>query len=298
MVGRLLVIGAALSAACAPRGRGTAAAPAPTVPSPDAPAGDPAAAPALGPRAPEVVRYGPSALRYVMHRRLRIQQALAGQEQTQDLGARLYVAATITGPADSVGYPATFTIDSIVPDSGTPQPVADNVRRARRLIFSGRLIARGEFLNAVPSDSALAQSLIQLVANFRDFLPRIPPEGLTLGAAWTDTVEATQKGPGSEVSRHSIIQSAATAWEDLQGTRSLRLEGSSTYRVSGAGTNAGQPFELSGAGSTTAVSFIAADGRYLGGESRDSTTLTVRLPVQGVAIPVIQVTRTAVTVLP
>jgi hypothetical protein len=234
----------------------------------------------------------------MIHRRLRIQQALAGQEQTQDLGARLYVAATITGPADSIGYPATFMIDSIVPDSGTPPPVADNVRRGRRLIFSGRLVARGEFVNAVPSDSALAQSLAQLVANFRDFFPRIPPDGLTFGAAWTDTVEATQKGAGSEVSRHSIIQSAVTAWEDIHGTRSLRLEGSSTYRVSGAGKNAGQPFELSGAGSATAVSFIAVDGRYLGGESRDSTTLTIRLPVQGVVIPATQVTRTAVTVLP
>src|SRR5207249_5709117 len=45
-------------------------------------------------------------------------------------------------------------------------------------------------------------------------------------------------------------------------------------------------------------SFIAADGRYLGGESRDSTTLTVRLTVQGVAIPVTQVTHTTVAVLP
>src|SRR5205807_4500924 len=74
--------------------------------------------------------------------------------------------------------------------------------------------------------------------------------------------------------------------------------GSQTYRVAGGGKNAGQPFELSGAGTGSGVAYFAADGRYLGGEWQDSTTLTVRLPVQGVAVPVIQVARTTVAVLP
>jgi hypothetical protein len=59
-----------------------------------------------------------------------------------------------------------------------------------------------------------------------------------------------------------------------------------------------EAWELSGAGSGSGVSYIAADGRYLGGEWQDSTTLTVRLPVQGLAVPVVQVTRISVTVLP
>jgi hypothetical protein len=302
MARRLLVIAAALTAACVSARGGTAPSPAPgATPTPASPVSEaPAAAGAATP-APfrsDVIRYGPNAMRYVVHRRLHIQQALGGQEQGQDLGARIYVAATIAGPADSVGYPATFTVDSVVPDSGTPAQVAATVSRARRLVFSGRLTARGEFVNAVASDSALAQSVVQLLAGFRDFLPRVPAEGLTPGAAWTDTLETTQKGAGAEVSRRAIVRATAGGWSDYAGTRSLRLEASSTYQVAGTGTNAGQPFELSGSGSATTVSFIAADGRYLGGESRDSTTLTVRLPVQGVAIPVIQVTRTTVAVQP
>lgn len=295
MVARLLMIGAALTAACAPRGRGTAAAPTATVPSPDTPAGDPAAAPAPGPL--EVVRYGPSALRYMIHRRLRIQQALAGQEQTQDLGARVYVAVTITGPADSAGYPAMFMVDSVVPDSGTPHPVADNIRRTRRLIFSGRLAPRGEFVNAVPSDTGLTQSVLQLVGNFRDFLPRLLIDGVRPGAAWTDTVETTQKGRDAEGSRRSVVHATAAGWEDHGGVRSLRVESTQSYSVAGSG-NLGQPFELAGAGNARGTAFIAVDGRYLGGESRDSASLTIRLPVQGVAIPMIQITRTTVTVLP
>jgi len=298
MIRRLLLAGLAFAAACAPGSRGTPPAVAPAVtPAP----GDPMTAPATeGPtaRPPDVVRYGPSALRYVVHRRLHIQQALGDQTQAQNVGARIFVATAITGPADSVGYPATFLVDSIVADSGTPPPIVDNVNKVRRLVFAGRVGPRGEFVNGLPSDSAVAQSVIQLLGNFRDFLPRLPLGGVKPGAAWTDTVETSQKGSGSEVSRRTITLSTAAGWEDRLGTRSVRVEGSQTYRVAGGGKNAGQPFELSGAGAGSGVAYIAADGRYLGGEWQDSTSLTVRLPVQGVAVPVIQVTRTTVAVLP
>jgi len=297
MIRRLLLAGTALTAACAPRsGTPTAAAPALT-PAPGASTTTPATE---GPSAhrPEVARYGPSALRYVVHRRLHIQQALGDQTQAQDVGARIFLATAITGPADSVGYPATFLVDSIVADSGTPPPIVDNVSKVRRLVFAGRVAARGEFVNALASDSAVAQSVVQLLGNFRDFLPRLPIDGVKPGAAWTDTVETSQKGSGSEVSRRTITHSTAAGWEDRLGARSVRVDGSQTYRVAGGGKNAGQPFELSGAGTGSGVAYIAADGRYLGGEWRDSTTLTVRLPVQGVAVPVIQVTRTTVAVLP
>src|SRR5205807_10338117 len=111
-------------------------------------------------------------------------------------------------------------------------------------------------------------------------------------------LEATQRGGGRAVSRRAVLRSTAAAWEDRAGARGLRLEVTSTYQVSGAGQNLGQPFDLAGSGSAAAVSYIAADGRYLGGESRDSTSLTVHLAVQGLAVPVTQVTHTTVAVLP
>jgi hypothetical protein len=298
------VLAAASVAACAGGGRSTAT-PQASVPAPGAPVtGAHPEAPSSGTAGTvaikhlDVVRYGPSALRYVVHRQLHIQQVLGEQTTAQNVGARIFVAAAITGPTDSVGYPATFVVDSIVADSGTPAPIVDNVAKVRKLVFAGRVAPRGEFVNSLASDSALAQSVVQLLGNFRDFLPRLPSDGLRPGAAWTDTVETTQKGSGSEVSRHAITQATAAAWEDYVGARRLRITGTQTYRVAGGGKNAGQPFELSGAGSGSGVSYIGADGRYLGGEWQDSTTLTVRLPVQGVSVPVVQVTRVSVAVLP
>jgi hypothetical protein len=297
-VTRRLLFAAAFAASCASGSGGTASGPALT-PSGYGPTPG-VAAPPEHPASPktDATRYGPSALRYVVHRQLHIQQALGEQVQAQDVGARIFVAVTMTGPADSLGYPTTFLVDSIVADSVTPQPVVDNIIKVRGLIFAGRMAPRGELVNVAPSDSALAQSAIQLLGNFRDFLPRLPLTGVKPGLAWTDTLETTQKGSGSEVSRRAIIRASTTPWEDHAGVRSLRVESNQTYRVAGSGKNAGQPFDLSGAGTGTGTAFIAADGRYLGGESRDSTAFTIRLPVQGVAVPVIQVTRTTVAVLP
>ena len=296
MTRKLRLLGAAFATACATGNRGTPVVSTPTAVPPAAPA--PVETVGVPARRPDAVRYGPSAMRYVVHRRLHIQQALGDQTQAQDLGAQIFVVAAITGPADSTGYPTTFVVDSIVADSGTPAPIVESVNKVRKLVFAGRVTPRGEFVNGLASDSTAAQSVVQLLGNFHDFLPRLPSDGLKPGTAWTDTVETTQRGSGSEVSRRAVTQATAAAWEDHLGTRSMRVIGSQTYRVAGGGKNAGQPFELSGAGTGSGTAIITADGRYLGGEWQDSTTLTVRLPVQGVAVPVVQVTRTTVTVLP
>src|SRR5216110_2695405 len=297
MTPRVFLVVPALGSACASHKVGTTAATTPTAPAqpastPTTPPLPPVASPSLG------VHYGPGALRYLVHRQLHIQQTLGDHVQAQNLGARIFVTMAITGPTDSLGYPTTFSVDSIVADSGTPAPIADNMVKVRKLVFAGRVARRGEFVNAVPSDSALAQSVAQLLGNFRDFLPRLPADGAKPGAAWTDTVETTQKGADATSSRRATIQATATTWPGGAGGPGLRVESSQTYHVTGSGKNAGQPYELSGEGTASGTAFLAADGRYMAGEVRDSTALIIRLPVQGVSVPVVQVTHTAVSVLP
>ncbi|HZI21545.1 MAG TPA: hypothetical protein VFD76_03485 [Gemmatimonadales bacterium] len=300
----VLVASGALAAGCATGRTGTSLAP-PATPSPSSPSPAVSPPPPAPPAAPtthgsDPVRYGPSALRYVVHRQLHIQQSLGDQIQIQNVGARIFVAVTISGPADSVGYPTTFTVDSIAADSGMPPVIADNITKVRKLVFAGRVVRRGEFVNAVASDSALAQSqsVGQVLGNFRDFLPRLPLEGLKPGATWTDTVTTTQKGSDAAGSRRSIVHATAMEWPVTSGRPSLRVETTQTYEVTGSGKNTGQPYELSGTGTASGTAFITTDGRYLGGEARDSTTLTIRLPMQGMAVPVIQVAHTTVAVLP
>lgn len=285
-----------LIAGCAQGSGGGTKEPAPA-PAPGTP--PPAAAAPVEPRPPSgTVRYGPSAMRYLVYRRLRIQQTFSGQPQRQDLGARVFVSVVITGPADIVGYPATFTVDSVLADSGTPQPIADNMSKVRALVLAGRLAPRGDFQGSTASDSMGAPSIAQVVGNFRDFLPRIPALGAKNGTAWSDTVSITQRSGGGAVSRRATAHSRATGWEDHAGTRSLHIESNATYTLTGSGENGGQSFQVSGTGTTTSRAFIAEDGRYVGGESQDSTNLTVTLPAQGLTIPVTQVLHSSVVVQP
>src|SRR2546429_7897423 len=247
MTPRVLLGVTALASSCASTRVGTTAATTPTAPAqpastPTTPPLPPVASPSLG------VHYGPGALRYLVRRRLHIQQTLGDQVQAQNLGARIFVTMAITGPADSLGYPTTFSVDSIVADSGTPAPIADNMVKVRKLVFAGRVARRGEFVNAVPSDSALAQSVAQLLGNFRDFLPRLPADGAKPGAAWTDTVETTQKGADATSSRRATIQASATTWQDGAGGPGLRGGAGQAYHVTGGGKEAGQPPALSGGG--------------------------------------------------
>ncbi len=266
------------------------------VPSPSAQASKPAPAHAAKPAPlPDFVRYGPSAMRYVVHRELHVEQAYGGKQQSQDLAALIYVRVSISGPADTGGYPVSFIVDSVVPDSGMPQVVSDNMARVRALMFRGRLRSDGDFRGNVQMDTTIAQSIAQFVANFHDFFPRIPAAGVRVGEQWTDTVAGSQRAGESEVTRRAVVYSQASAWDVRNGTRSLRIEATTSYTVSGAGQNSGQPFEMSGGGATASQAFLAEDGRFLGGESRDSTDMTISLPVQGLAIPVRQRSHSTIT---
>ena len=290
---RVLLVAAALTAlSCAPK---PSSAPTPANP-PGAPPPPPPPPPAPPPAAAQGLRLGPSAQRYVMHTVIHIDQEFQGMHQPLDFGLRAFFGVTITGPADSSGYPTNITIDSIVPDSGTTPPMGINLGAAKALSFVGRLTPRGEFRGQSVSDSVAAQALAPIVGSFKNFFPRIPPGGLTLGATWTDTTTENDRAAGS-VTVTSINRARAAAWEDHTGTRVLRLEVTSDFTIKGSGQQAGQPFEVAGSGVRSGLDFVSVDGRYLGGESRDSTAMTITLPIQAMTIPRTQVSRTTVTVL-
>lgn len=299
MTARWHWVAVAVATACASGRGGTAATPAPAaLPSADPAAAQPASRPSAPPRVPDLLRYGPSVARYLVRRELHIQQGLGEPAQTHDLGTRTFLTLVISGPADSIGYPTTFTIDSVVGDSGIAAPFKESLDRAKRLVFSGRLAPGGEFRNAAPSDSVAAQALAQLLGGFRDFLPRIPRRGLELGATWTDTLERTQKRGGLEVTIHLVARGRAMAWEDHAGTRALRVESAGTYTLTGTGESAEQRVEVGGQGAGTTTAYLAADGRFSGAEARDSAALTFRFLNEGVTRDVIQVSRTTITLVP
>jgi hypothetical protein len=232
-----------------------------------------------------------------VHQQIHVEQEFQGQTSTVDRGIRGYVSAIITGPADSAGYPLTFTIDSIVPDSGTALPSTMNLQTVRGLTLRGRLAPTGEFRDPLPSDSGVARTFAQIIGSFQNFYPRLPAGGLAVGAVWIDTVTTTDRTV-VEVTTKSINNARAVDWEQRNGTRCLRLEVSSIYTLAGAGEQGGQVMELAGSGTRSTVQFLAADGRYLGGEVRDSAAIAITLPIQNTTVPIRQVSRSTISVLP
>lgn len=244
------------------------------------------------------IRLGPSALRYMVHQHVQMEHDRPDLPPTTVLGWRTYVAATVTGPADSAGYPTIFTIDSIVPDSGLILPPNMDVSGARGLRFLGRLTPNGEFVSDRVSDSAAAEKVAALTGRFRNFYPRIPATGIAVGDAWTDTLTLTDSTPTRVTRRRTIRQVRAAGWEELPEGRAVRLEITEQYETTDAGNAGGQPFDAKGTGVGSAVERIGAAGRYLGSVARDSANLVINLPAQGITIPRRQITTTTITVLP
>lgn len=283
-----------LAVACGGGRRSPGNLPAPT-PAPPQPA------PAVPPPGAPGLHFAPGTTRYLVRQDVHIQQDFAGLPPTIDLKYALYLTATIGTPGDSLGLPTTFTVDSIVVDSASRLPPQVDLGAARGIRVTGRLVPTGEFISGPCDTSSAAASLGNLLPRFRNFFPRLPAGGVVPQSAWTDSTMATDPANcsgGTALTTRSENRRAATTWEDRDGIRALRLETTATYQFSGSGDQSGSPFTLSGSGVGTGVQFVSSDGRYVGGEVRDSSTLTIDLPVQGVSIPRRQLAHTTVTVLP
>jgi hypothetical protein len=248
-----------------------------------------------------VLLLAPGTTRYVVRQDVHIQQDFTGVPPTIDLKYALYLTATIGGPADSTGgLPTTFTVDSIAVDSASQLPPQIDLSAARGFRVTGRLSPTGEFLSGPCDTSAAIASLGNLLPRFRSFFPRLPAGGVAPQTSWTDSTTASDSAScsgGATITTRSQNRRAATTWEEREGTRALRLESTATYQFSGSGDQGGSPFTLNGSGMGTGVQFLSNDGRYLGGELRDSSTLTIDLPAQGVTIPRRQIAHTIIAVL-
>ena len=286
----LAILGVAMACASRASGPPPVTPPGPSTRVPDAPP---------PPSAPRPVRFGPSALRYVIRRQISATQTFQGQTSSSRLGFRLFVHATVRGPADSLGYPATFTVDSIVADSGVTLPVTINLAAARGLSYSGVLAPDGELKNSTASDTIIARGLSQVLANFRDFYPGLPAGGLTLNAAWIDSTSRTDRaGIFDRVTVTTIARSRAAAIEELAGAHAIRLEVDAILAITGAGNQGGQDLNLAGKGTRHATEYVAVDGRFLGGESLDSTDFEIAVPAQGQVVSIKQIAKSIVQVLP
>jgi hypothetical protein len=268
-------------------------------PAPELPPGAPPAAPpaAPPPALTEVVRLGPSALRYVSHQVVHVEIESQGSRQPMDFALRSFFRVNIVGPADDAGYQTTITVDSVVPDSGSTIPPGLNPAGMRGASVTGRLSPIGRLTIAPSSDTSRSEALNRVISSFENFFPRLPAAGATVGAAWTDTTNTADRTMSS-VSVRTVNNARAIGWEQRNNARSLRVDVISDYTIQGSAEQFGERFDVSGSGQRIGSDYIAVDGRYLGSEARDSTSMTISVPTRSQTIRRMQVSRSTVTVLP
>lgn len=263
----------------------------------------PAPAPtALAPAPPPLTaaRLRPQHGRFLAHQVVEIHNDFSGLPARQVIGYRSWFTVAVRDSADTLHRLATtFVVDSIVADSGVLLPPTMNLATARGLTVSGWVAPTGELQESVFSDSSVVQSLSLLLGWFRRFFPHLPPDGVQPGREWSDTLTTTEPGGAATVSRTTQLAArAAAAWETRADGSALRLDAAESYQFTGSGDGGGQPLELRGSGVRHAVDYLAADGRYLGGTSRDSVALTITLSQQGITIPQRQLGTLSVQLLP
>jgi hypothetical protein len=299
------VAAAALLAACAGGAPGTPPAqnPAPTAPPPTYTPQEPP--PGVVPPTAVVpaatgARLGAQHARFLAHQVVEIHNDYEGLPSRQTIGYRSWFTVTVRDTADSSQRLATtFVVDSMVADSGVLLPPTMNLAAARGLTVTGWVAPTGELQNPVFSDSAVVQSLSLLLGWFRRFFPHLPADGVQPGREWSDTLNTIEPGGPATVARTSaLVVRAAATWEVRPEGEALRLDATETYQVTGSGAGSGQPIELRGAGVRTGTDYLARDGRFFGGTSRDSVALTITLPQQGITIPQRQLGTLSVQLLP
>lgn len=294
------VAAASILAACASGAPATRPGTVPAeTPAPPTPPAAPAPAPAAAPP-PATARLAPQHGRFLAHQVVEIHNAFEGLPPRQVIGYRSWFTVTVRDAADTARRLATvFVVDSIVADSGVFLPPTMNLAAARGLTVTGWVAPTGELQDPVYSDSGVVQSLSLLLGWFRRFFPHLPVDGVQPGREWMDTLITTEPGGTATVTRTTELRArAAAAWELRPEGEALRLDAAETYQFTGSGDGGGQPLELSGSGMRAGTDYIAADGRYLGGTSRDSVSLTITLPQQGLTIPQRQLGTLSVQLLP
>ena len=266
---------------------------------PDSPTPIPAPPPVV-PTPLTAARLGPQVGRFLAHQVVDIHNDYAGLPPRQTIGYQSWFTVTVRDSTDGANrLAATFVVDSIAADSGVLLPPTMNLGAVRGLTVTGWISPTGEFQDPVFSDSVVVQSLSLLLGWFRRFFPHVPADGAQPGRQWTDTLTTTEPGGAATVTRITELRARAGAtWELRPEGEALRLDAEETYQFTGSGDGGGQPLQLRGTGVRSGTDYIAVDGRYLGGTSRDSVALTITLPQQGITIPQRQLGTLSVRLLP
>ncbi len=202
---------------------------------------------------------------------------VAGQgKQQQRSGSSMFVTITYTDSA--AGRTVHFVVDSAVADSGTPDIIKASFDSLRGQAFHG-FLANGKVTSLkAMKDGQATTGIATLIGTLT---PRIKP-GTKVGAAWSDTTDATNEVPSGNIATRTVANYKASAQEMRDGVKALKVDVASSSALTGQ--QSGNTIE--GTGTGTATYYVAPDGRLVASSITSMSTLAVTSPQLPEPIPV------------
>jgi hypothetical protein len=215
--------------------------------------------------------------------------AVGGAKQRIAFSTSSFVTVTLSDSAG--GKSIRVVIDSLRGDSAAPIPAAvfDSARGAE---FRGFVTKSGKPSGLEPAHPNPAAAQIQGLLS--DFFPWIKT-GVRLGDSWADTTARTNASGVDSVTVRRVSAYKAIGSETYNTRKAMRITEDFTSSVAGTQPTPSGPARIEGTGKGRGAYYVASDGRYLGGDWQQESSLAISGSFAPKPLPVVIVQKTRVT---
>ncbi len=217
--------------------------------------------------------------------------AAGGAKQSISFTTSSFITVTL---ADSAGGKVmTVRVDSLRGDSATPIPTAV-LDSARGATFHGFVERSGKPLGLEPVAGTSAAAQIQGLLS--DFFPYVRA-GLKVGDSWADTTAKVNGVGADSVTVRRVSAYKASASETRGSRKAVRINEDFTSSVAGTQPTPSGPARIEGSGSGKGSYYVGTDGRYLGGDWQQQSSLKISGSFAPEPLPITIVQKTKVITL-
>jgi len=214
-----------------------------------------------------------------------------GARQTISFNTSSFITVTLSDSAG--GKVMTVKVDSLRGDSATPIPAAvlDSARGAE---FRGFVERSGKPLGLEPLTGTSAAAQIQGLLS--DFFPWVR-SGLKVGDSWTDTTAKVNGVGADSVTVRRVSAYKASGNESRGSRKAVRITEDFTSSVAGTQPTPSGPARIEGSGRGRGSYYVGPDGRYLGGDWQQQSSLKISGSFAPEPLPITILQKTKVTTL-
>lgn len=192
---------------------------------------------------------------------------------------------TMTFEPAARGLRATIVLDSMALDRPNTllQPMVDSTRGTE---WRGILSSSGRFDSLLANHPSLFGEQVRTMLG--RLMPVLPAEGVEAGRSWSDTATVPfNLMAGFEASEQRQADYHAAKTEDTRGVRTIPIQSSIVYSVSGHGSAMGPEIHLEGTGRATGTHRLSVGGRLIEAAVSDSINMTLQVPAAGQTVPAV-----------